>query len=378
MTPPGLPQVAHLVVPTWGADPALDRHTQALGAALHAAGVDSILFARELVGRPAVSPVSADEVDVRAVSALQGSMPSPSGLAVLIVRITPEGWRDPIPGPAGAPVVLDCHRFFHPGDVAAWDPAAARRMAATLDEIDAIRARTVLAIADCDVAAGLLRRIGFHRTVVVPALDGGVGAVEPDVRMLRRLGAQGRAPTAPNWTVLGGVHPLSRIDHLIAAVWATQRYLGLDVWLHVVGGIEDVPYARALRALAARLGVARRVRFAGAVTPAQESAYLEAADLVCDLSTSGRSAAGARAALERRRPVVAVRGGTAHAVVDGAGLLVGPGALMATARSADRVHADPVVRRLLEDAAGLRCAELDPARAGAAQVDLLAQALAAA
>jgi len=369
-----LPEVAHLLVPTWGADPALDRHSRALGAALRAAGVRSDLFAREHApGHPAAG---AD--GVRSTGSLQAGAAGPSDSALMIVRVTPEGWRDPIPGPGSAAVVLGCHRFFSPGSVAAWDPAAARRMAATVNELQDLRARTVLVMVDSEAAAHHMDLAGFHRTVVVPALEGSEQVAGPDVRTLRRLRHQHAASAATAWVTFGGVHPLSGIDRVIGALWAARRYLDLGAVLHVVGAVEDVQHARALRAVAVRLGVAPNVHMAGAVTPEQEAASLEAADLVCDLSPSGRSAAGARAALARRRPVVAVRGGTAHAVVDGAGLVVGAGAPMVTARCADRVHGDPAVRRLLAEAAGTRCAELDVARAGRARVELLASALVAA
>jgi len=388
VTGPGLPEAVHLVVPAWGADVVRDRHSRCLRDALRAAGVRSEIFAREpaavhgghpdatsggTVGHATDGDASGGQLSVRPASLLGGGPDSAATL--LVVRVTPEGWRDPIPGPEHAPVVLDCHGLFAPEAVAAWDPRACRRMAATLDELGAVRSRTVLAVADCEAGARLLGRAGIQRTAVAPALGGIHGLVPPDPRTLRRLDAQRDAGSGATWVTFGGVHPLAWLDRAIQAVWAARRFLGLDVALHILGAVEDVQCARALRAFASELDVSSQVRFAGAVTPAQESAYLEVADVVCDLSPCGRPAYGATAALRRGAPVVAVRGGTAHAVVDGAGLLVGTGVPIATAQVAQRVQGDPAVRQLLADAARVRSSELEVDQAGPAWVDLLVQAV---
>jgi glycosyltransferase involved in cell wall biosynthesis len=146
-----------------------------------------------------------------------------------------------------------------------------------------------------------------------------------------------------------------RLDLLIAAV----ARLDPTARLVVVG---DGPAAPALRAQAARLGIAARVRFAGHVDEARKAAYLASADVFCLPSAHEAFGLAIVEALGLGTPVVTTnRGGQPDIVRDGIeGLLVDPGDVEALRARLARLRHEPATRARMRAAASERARAFTP------------------
>lgn len=156
----------------------------------------------------------------------------------------------------------------------------------------------------------------------------------------------GLAPDAIYTLTLANLLPLKRVDRVIAAIELLAR-AGETRVSALIGG--DGVERAALGALAARLGVASRVRFLGPIDRDRVPELMSAADIYVaphDLTNAGLPTCEAMLC---RLPVVAMdAGATAGVVADGrTGLLVPPGDVPALARAIGRLAAAPEERRAL-------------------------------
>jgi glycogen(starch) synthase len=209
------------------------------------------------------------------------------------------------------------------------------------------------------------------------------GPTGPVVRIMRR-GVDGRAflaPAAPDpFPELGGrprVVFLGRIVHakgVETLVRAAARCRTPGMRLLLVG---DGPQREAVERLAARLGVADRVRVTGFVPHERVPAVLASADLLVLPSVYEELGTVLAEALHAGLPVVATRvGGIPEIVADGVtGLLVEPGDPDGLAAAIDAVLADRALAARLSANAGERAGAYDLERVGA-EVDALYRRLA--
>ncbi|MEP9351853.1 glycosyltransferase family 4 protein [Xanthobacter sp. KR7-225] len=163
------------------------------------------------------------------------------------------------------------------------------------------------------------------------------------------------APRAPGdgdpvrLLAIGSVIPRKGYDVLLDAL---ARLGDLPFSLTVVGALDlDPATAAAVGAQAARLPEGR-VRFVGALAPAQVEAAYQAADVFVHPSFYEGYGMVLAEALKRGLPVICTTGGAAgETVPDGAGLKVPPGEAPALAAALRQVIADRALRRRLSDVA---------------------------
>jgi colanic acid/amylovoran biosynthesis glycosyltransferase len=200
------------------------------------------------------------------------------------------------------------------------------------------------------------------------------------------LGAAAPASTTPVHVVHCGIDPAAYRYRPRAApragpvralcVASLQEYKGHRVLLEALAGggpvlerveldlVGEGPLRRSLELLAARLGIAGRVRFAGALPEPEVTAMLAAADLFVLPSIVARDGqmeglpVALMEALACGVPVVATRlSGVPELVADGlTGILATPGDPAALATALRRVLEDPVAARA-RAAAGRRVVE---------------------
>lgn len=158
---------------------------------------------------------------------------------------------------------------------------------------------------------------------------------------------------------------------------ALGRLAGRGGWTCWIAGGGDRPHerrhARRMRALAARLGIAERVRFLG---PRRDvAALMAAADVFCQPNLGAEPFGIAFVeAMHAGRPVVgAALGGTCEVVDASVGLLVAPADPAALAGTLDALVGDAALRQRLGAAGPARAAALsDPARQAARLRQILA------
>jgi glycosyltransferase involved in cell wall biosynthesis len=146
--------------------------------------------------------------------------------------------------------------------------------------------------------------------------------------------------------------PEKRVDVLLHAL---RRALDAGAALTlVIGGTG--PEAPALRALAADLGVAKQVRFAGYIPRDALGGYFEACDFFAFHSTYETFGLVVAQAMSYGRAVVTVRSTALPEVLGDAGVLVPPGDAAALGDALAALAADPARRQRLGEAGRRRAA----------------------
>lgn len=216
--------------------------------------------------------------------------------------------------------------------------------AAVRDQLRAVerrmlpRLRRVVVTSD-DTAARLAAEFGVAAErirVVVPGT--------PDA-------PRGHGPARDGCAILsiGTLLPRKGHDVLLRAL---ARLPDLDWKLTIVGAAPLPEHARMLRALAAELGIAARVRFAGALDgEALEAEWAGAGLFALATHYEGYGMAIAEA-LRRGLPVAVTSGGAAAAMVPPtAGVVAAPGDVVRLSNAMRRVTFDAALRRDMADAA---------------------------
>lgn len=278
--------------------------------------------------------------------------PLPSGPAVEHVPDTPGALRDHLVARwrENPPDVV--HAFDGPAGVAAADAAGESGVAlvqsvttvsapgatdgrdAAAQDVLLRRAERIVASSDAQME-NLLRR-GAPRSrvrVVPPGVD--TDLWQPDGDSLRR-GDRARV------VVVGSLEPGSGADDAVAALRHAP-----EAEMLVAGGPEPGregdPDLSRLQELAARCGVARRVRFLGAVRQDDIGRLMRSADVVVCPSRHGGCGSTVLEAMACGRPVVATAAGSQRdIVVTGVtGVLVRPGQPTEMGTALRTVLADP-------------------------------------
>jgi glycosyltransferase involved in cell wall biosynthesis len=170
------------------------------------------------------------------------------------------------------------------------------------------------AAATVAVSASLTNRL---RECGLPCMD-----VIPNVVDETRFALSPRSPSSPTVLfTLGALTPQKGVDLLLQAFARWQPTAG-DVHLHIGG---DGPERARLQSLAQRLGLAARVRWLGALAPAQVPACMAACDAFVLASRHESFGVVLVEALMSGKPVLATRCGGPEGIVDSNnGVLVAP------------------------------------------------------
>ncbi|HUD43022.1 MAG TPA: glycosyltransferase [Dokdonella sp.] len=255
-------------------------------------------------------------------------------------------WALTLPSARRLPWVAHWHAEV-PTDTPDWRLRAAYRVYRPFEQALLARAAAIVTTSEAYAAASRALAPWRAKTRAIPLGIGEAPAV----------------PAAPpDWP--GGV------GLRLLAVGRLSAYKGFDVLLEALARcagarlllIGDGEEAPRLRALAARLGLADRVRFAGAVDDATLAAAYAAADLVVLPSLDRGEAFGVvlLEAMRAGRAVIAsdVAGSGISSVVGAdAGVLVPPGDAAALAAAIAALAADPARRRALGEAGRARWRE---------------------
>jgi glycosyltransferase involved in cell wall biosynthesis len=215
--------------------------------------------------------------------------------------------------------VLVYHNITPPRFFAGINPHSSVHAQMGLRQLKAIAPRIDLAIGVSEFNRRDLEQAGYRNTARVPILiDWPAYDVAPDPDVLRQWETR---PTV--LLFVGRISPHKRQDELIRLLAYYRRCIDPEAELVLVGDHRDQPqYYERLAALAAQLGIADAVTFAGSVSMAELVAYYRVASCFISLSEHEGFAVPLLEAMRFGRPIVAVDAAAVGETLDGAGVLL--------------------------------------------------------
>lgn len=265
---------------------------------------------------------------------------------------------------SGLPVVL----VYHDVTPAEWfwgiDLAHYRGCALARDDVEALRGRTRLAIADSEFSRLALENLGFSPTLSVPLALRPLPPLSPsppapgETDRGHSLLAEARA--APTLLTVGRVAPNKCLEDCIRLVHAYRRAVDPRARLWLVGDDRRLPrYRDALQALVADLGETLAVRWLGRISEAELAACYAGCSLYVSMSEHEGFGGPLVEAMRAGLPVLAYDGGAVAETLGGAGIVVGTKDPLTLAEIAARLVRDTPLRRRCIAAGLRRAADLD-------------------
>ena len=244
------------------------------------------------------------------------------------------------------PLVLDYHNITPAEAFDPWEPHVGAELARARRQLALLARRARSAIADSRYNAAELRSLGLSDVAVVPVMWGTPVAAR-----------RSRPPPSesPIMLFVGRVAPNKRHEDLVGAL-ALLRERRPSARLVLVGQAASNAYESALRELAARLGLAQSVEFAGSVTREARDSHYHAATVYVSASTHEGFCVPLLEAMSAGLPVVARAAAAVPETVGDAGLLVNTDGPLGLAMAVERILSDTNLREELT-ARGRRRAE---------------------
>jgi glycosyltransferase involved in cell wall biosynthesis len=253
----------------------------------------------------------------------------------------------------GETLVVDHHNITPASYFEPWDPPVAHGVAWGRRQLVDLVARTRLGLADSAFNRAELDELGYRPTGVAPILfdPADLGGDVEDAEV-ERLGAEGTV-----WLFVSRFVPNKCQHDLVKAFAVYRRVYDAKAVLRLVGRSPSGPYADAVRALVAELGLDGAVELVGGVGAATLGAHYRAADVYVTVSRHEGFSMTPLEAMHHGVPVVAFAGGAVPETLGGAGLCLDTSAPGTVAAAVGRVVADPALRAGLVAAGHARLAE---------------------
>jgi glycosyltransferase involved in cell wall biosynthesis len=264
-------------------------------------------------------------------------------------------------------LVVNYHNITPPELLEPWDHYLALGQARALGDLEALAARTALAVADSAFNESHLREAGFAATAVVPPS----AALRPEVTAAEPPAAPHQRAEGARWLAVGRVAPNKAVEHAITALAVTRQHADPTATLRIIGRPVTDTYERALRRQVAELGLTDAVTFAGYASDATVADSYAWADVLVVTSEHEGFCVPVVEAMAAGLPVVAFEQGALPEVLGGAGVLVATRDPYALSRAIGDLLADPAEHRRVVEAGRGRLAELNLGSAAERFVDLL-------
>jgi glycosyltransferase involved in cell wall biosynthesis len=255
------------------------------------------------------------------------------------------------------PLVLVYHnvtpgKYFEP-----YDPVFADLLVLGRREVERLLPRVVCAIADSQYNARELEEMGYRNVRVVPPVVGvrRLSTVEPKASTMSHLASF----EAPILLSVGQIMPHKRPDFLVQMMHVAETYLGMDVYLMLVGHQRLERYSRAIREQVLELNLTR-VHVVGAVDEADLAAMFRSADVVVTASEHEGFCLPLLEAMTFAKPIIArACAAIPETVGDGALLLPPAQGPMFFAEAVAEIFANEPLQRSLVEGGARRLAELE-------------------
>lgn len=243
-------------------------------------------------------------------------------------------------------LVLVYHNFSPPEYFADHAPEIASDLIRGRWELEQLRDRVELAIADSDYNAAELVELGYRDVQVIaptPDVDR-LDRVTPDHAMLARIGTWGAGPLV---LCVAQQLPHKRIERVLAAVAVLQQEFRPDARLAFVGVDRIESYSRSLRAMSRAVGLLEP-QLLGRISDGELAALYLRAAVFLTLSEHEGFCVPVIEAMATGVPVVASRRAAIPSTLGDAGVLVDdPDDVVAVAAVLDRVIGDDDLRTLM-------------------------------
>lgn len=253
------------------------------------------------------------------------------------------------------PLVLDYHNMTPASYFDGWEPLLAASLRRGRLELAELMPRTTLAVADSRYNEAELVQLGYGRTAVASViLD--LAAFDPPAHPFP---PQARDDGTVEWLCVGRLVPNKGQHDLLVAFASWCAVTGRSGLLQLVGGGPAPGYEAALRRLAASLGIADRVRFAGSVGHAELVARYRAADVFVSLSEHEGFCVPVVEAMHVGLPVVAYAAAAVPETLGDAGLLLSSKRPLDVAAAVERILGDRTLHGALVARGQERAAAFD-------------------
>ena len=333
-------RAVHQLLSDFAAGDAIGAITLQMRGMLRALGFDSQIYAQVIDARlqSEASPAERIAVDLRPGDAVifHHSIGTPLSSTALGL---------------GVPVVLYYHNITPPAYYRATNPRVAARLSAGRAELAMLAPRVALCAGVSAFNLEEMRLLGARRCAVVPP--------PVDLERLRPRPSQPSPP--PTLMFVSRVAPNKRHDDLIRALAALRATSTPDARLVIAGRFTDTEdYVASLRRLAADLGVAEAVEWAGRLADAAVGdLYARASAFVCASEHEG-FCVPLLEAMAFDVPIVAYAAGAVPDTLGGAGVLLRNKDPLVWAAAIDRVLRDGALRASLVAAGRRRLADFAP------------------
>jgi glycosyltransferase involved in cell wall biosynthesis len=217
-------------------------------------------------------------------------------------------------------LILVSHNFAPPEYFVDFAPEVAGDLVRGRWELEQIRHKVELAIADSDYNAEELHQLGYSNVAVIPPTPDvdRLNRIVPDPPMLERISSWGPGPLV---LCVAQQLPHKRIERVLAAVAVLQQEYLPDARLAFVGVDRFHKYSAGLRVMARTLGL-REPQLLGRITDAELSALYLRAKVFLTLSEHEGFCVPAVEAMATGVPLVASARAAIPFTVADAGILV--------------------------------------------------------
>jgi glycosyltransferase involved in cell wall biosynthesis len=247
------------------------------------------------------------------------------------------------------PTVLSYHNMTPAIFFDMWEPAVAAELDHGRRQLARLCRKASSGIAVSEYNAAELRDLGLDHVDVAPVL-------------FNPLGSDGDAPDAFDGATLlfvGRVSP-NKCQQDLVGVLVALHDRGIAARLVLVGGASSTGYHDAVVELAARMGVADSVVFAGSVSESELVGWYGAADVFVSASEHEGFCVPVVEAMSLGVPVVAFGSSAIPETVRDAGLVLADKSAAVMVEAIDRVLTDATVRDAMIERGRARAAALGP------------------
>jgi glycosyltransferase involved in cell wall biosynthesis len=215
----------------------------------------------------------------------------------------------------GLRLILIYHNLTPPEYFEGVDPLRAHLARLGLRQLEALRPRTALALADSAYNAEELRRAGYDAAVMPISLQPERYNLPPNAELAAQLASPG-----PRLLFIGRLAPNKRQEDLVKLLYCLRRARP-EAHLYLVGDRWEVGYDAWVERLASELGVSAGVTLAGKVSQRDMITYVRKSDFYVSMSEHEGFGVPLIESMYMGLPVVAYGVSAVPGTMGGAGVL---------------------------------------------------------